>query len=133
MMFTITLTNLSINENCPFFCISIIHHFCIHSFKSESHKSLFFSKGQSISKVARRPHLKPTRIHSTRENTKKQMDKIEKEVHELRKEVTTLQCVREAEYHGSFTGGCIESAAFPAKASTMVSGLSTFRCCYSPL
>jgi len=61
-------------------------------FLHKLHASFFFSiKGQPVSKVSQHPCLKPTRIHNTRANKRKQMDKIEKEVHELHKEVTTLR------------------------------------------
>lgn len=41
--------------------------------------------------MARRPHPKPTRTYNTHANTKKEMDTIEQEIHELREEVTTLR------------------------------------------
>jgi hypothetical protein len=68
-----------------------MHHIAFHSFKSESHKVFFSIKGQSVSKVSRHPRPKPTRIYNTKANIKKEMDKIEQAVHELREEVITLR------------------------------------------
>ena len=77
-MFTIHFGKVLQKKNCPFLHK---HHtsFCIPSFKYESHILFFSIKGQPVSKVARRPHLKPTRIYNTRANVRKKMERFEQE------------------------------------------------------
>jgi len=70
-----------------------MHHLTFHKFPSPSLTSFSFPqrKVTPISKVARRPHPKPTRVHGTRANIKKKMDFLEQENQALKEEMTTMQ------------------------------------------
>jgi len=65
-------------KKCVYVCISIMHHFAFHSFKSVSHTFVFLSKGQSISEVVWCLHSTSTRIYELREEVTTLQDEVEK-------------------------------------------------------
>jgi len=104
------------------FYINIMHHFCIHSFKSESHTLFFSIKGQSVSKVV---WLSSSKVNSHLQHSCKQKERtyqFEQEIHEHSwRGNNTPGRVREAEYPGGITGSFAESVAVPARTQTPTS------------
>jgi len=69
-----------------------MHDLASHSLESKvSHKFFFSIKGQPVSKVAQRPHPKPTHIYGTRANIKKKMDFLKQENQALKEGMATMQ------------------------------------------